>query len=785
METENPKKVKKKIGIVVKARKAYEMIINDSNESPSGKITKPILEFIRLILASFHKFQKDEALIRGTSITYAMVVSFIPTMVVLLMVGGKMINMEDYFVLADQFVKQNNIPIDIDPYKNIIIELLENAAAIGGIGFLVMLFSATSVLRNIESSLNIIWRVKTSRPMFQKISGFIMVLIFAPILMVIGISLAQSLISKFASPDLYSIKMVHGSVHITGDKHLFIESSKKKKWGYKSIVKKIDYSTQKNPILFNKKENKIITGKIYNEKFLAKVEVAKKSTIASSAFTDFYDRRKDKWIITNSGSVLYRAHSSKVWDVQKFQKYQHKVDNIILNKIVFINNKNGLIIGSDGFVLTSNDGGINWIPRRIDTKGIKLNDALKLPDGSVLAIGNNFMAYKSSDEGKTWKEFKGLSKLIEKDRHALLDIERVKNKIYIVGQYGTYLASRDGGKTWKRNEIGLKTKEFNKIRFLPSGKGILIGNHGFIRVSSDQGKTWIKVHTDTNVNLQDIVYSKKDKRVYIVGEEYNIISNSNKEYTEFSVVVTAPFFRKLVSAVGNFILPFAVIWILFFLLYKIIPNTAVSNKAASLGSATTSLIWVVFLIITKEYTSIMFSAGKMAIYGTLAAIPIALLLFYVSVIIMLFGAEVSFFVQYPSLIKFKSKQWKNEDEKRQIWFGFEILHRLHENFKKGKGGTKISQLIKICNNDQEEFEIIIEKFEEKLYIKKIEGDQYAPLIGPENILLKDIVNMLDLSDFSVPQGDATTFSSKVQKLFKVVEDNKSKTFQNSTLADLL
>jgi uncharacterized BrkB/YihY/UPF0761 family membrane protein len=71
------------------------------------------------------------------------------------------------------------------------------------------------------------------------------------------------------------------------------------------------------------------------------------------------------------------------------------------------------------------------------------------------------------------------------------------------------------------------------------------------------------------------------------------------------------------------------------------PFTYVQPKAAAVGALFTSLALVIFIIGFQYYVS-FFSAGKFAIYGTLAAIPLALLLIYVSTIIILYGCEISY-----------------------------------------------------------------------------------------------------------------------------------------------
>ncbi|MEQ8928027.1 MAG: YihY/virulence factor BrkB family protein [Fulvivirga sp.] len=101
------------------------------------------------------------------------------------------------------------------------------------------------------------------------------------------------------------------------------------------------------------------------------------------------------------------------------------------------------------------------------------------------------------------------------------------------------------------------------------------------------------------------------------------------------------------------ILPFALIWLLFTLLYMIMPNTKVSFKAAVIAGVVAGTIFQFFEIL-------LFKAGigvsrYNAIYGSFAALPLFLFWLQSSWIIVLFGSEIAYSIQnidnYESNIK--------------------------------------------------------------------------------------------------------------------------------------
>ena len=101
-----------------------------------------------------------------------------------------------------------------------------------------------------------------------------------------------------------------------------------------------------------------------------------------------------------------------------------------------------------------------------------------------------------------------------------------------------------------------------------------------------------------------------------------------------------PFFDKgiLIGA------PFVFAWILFTLVYVIIPNTRGRLGTAFVGSLVAGTAWNVMTTAYIWYNAKVVTSY--AFYGSLGSIPIFLLWVYLSWIIVLFGAEIAFAAQH-------------------------------------------------------------------------------------------------------------------------------------------
>jgi membrane protein len=88
---------------------------------------------------------------------------------------------------------------------------------------------------------------------------------------------------------------------------------------------------------------------------------------------------------------------------------------------------------------------------------------------------------------------------------------------------------------------------------------------------------------------------------------------------------------------------YATMWLLFAFLYMAIPNTRVRLVPALMGGIIAGSIWHI-----TQWTYIQFQVGMAnynAIYGAMAQLPLLMVWIYVSWVIVLFGAEISYAMQ--------------------------------------------------------------------------------------------------------------------------------------------
>ncbi len=137
------------------------------------------------------------------------------------------------------------------------------------------------------------------------------------------------------------------------------------------------------------------------------------------------------------------------------------------------------------------------------------------------------------------------------------------------------------------------------------------------------------------------------------------------------------------------LIPYVIIWLLFSVIYIVMPNTKVSIVAGIIagiiaGSAfqVTQWFYIDFQIGVSKYN---------AIYGSFAALPLFLIWMRISWLIVLFGAELSFAYQNVQMYEFESETDNISHRSRRV-LSILILNRIIKRFTAGEEPLTATEL---------------------------------------------------------------------------------------------
>jgi len=202
------------------------------------------------------------------------------------------------------------------------------------------------------------------------------------------------------------------------------------------------------------------------------------------------------------------------------------------------------------------------------------------------------------------------------------------------------------------------------------------------------------------------------------------------------------FFAQLTNTLLEFS-PYILIWLVFFLLYLIMPNTKVSWKAALMGGIIAGTGFQAF-----EWVYINFQIGvarNNAIYGSFAALPLFLIWLQTSWNLVLFGCEISFASQNYHRFAFEGSINKLSISFRKK-LGLYLLIQIYNNFEKGEITSKEKLVEKLQLPGRLINKVADDLIKAKLIVEvelDDESEGFNPARSMENFGVKDYLLAFD------------------------------------------
>ena len=220
----------------------------------------------------------------------------------------------------------------------------------------------------------------------------------------------------------------------------------------------------------------------------SKQESGTEKNIFSVSFAD----TQNGWAVGEFGTIIHTADGGENWE------FQSKGIDKMLNSVCFVDAQNGWVVGEFGTILHTTDGGVKWEEQTcedIETKvGMDSYDWKPMPalyevyfkdELKGWIVGMDGIILKTDDGGSNWH------KLVTNCDIPLYGIEIKGNKGWAVGSRGYYLLSLDGGETWTVQDGMIKTRFWLKdVAFSDENNGWIVGAMGTVAHSTDGGKSW-------------------------------------------------------------------------------------------------------------------------------------------------------------------------------------------------------------------------------------------------------------------------------------------------------
>ena len=233
------------------------------------------------------------------------------------------------------------------------------------------------------------------------------------------------------------------------------------------------------------------------------------------------------WIVGSDGVMLSTTDGGKVWKAEPrfttdtFREIHFTDENtgwLLCERNMFNRGQKAL-----SYLRKTTDGGKTWEPIEFEDAGRERIVRLLFNNlGTATAFGEGGVFYKLQDDGRTWK--KSLSPI----RFLLLGGAFGSGPSgAIAGAGGTVLFTRDNGLTWEpATVIGRSDARFNAVHFVGERLGWAVGAQGSIIAATGGGRLWREQDSGVDADLNDVFFTSNSDG-WAIGDGGTIIRTRN------------------------------------------------------------------------------------------------------------------------------------------------------------------------------------------------------------------------------------------------------------------
>ena len=185
------------------------------------------------------------------------------------------------------------------------------------------------------------------------------------------------------------------------------------------------------------------------------------------------------------------------------------------------------------------------------------------------------------------------------------------------------------------------------------------------------------------------------------------------------------------------IAPYAIVTAVFTFMYSFIPNTHVQFRAALIGGVSAGIIWA---LVGKVFTAVIVYASQMvAVYTGFAIVLTTLIWVYLSWLILLIGAQLAFYLQFPQYLRHGQQliELTGSDIEQA---GLAIMYLIGRDFADGTSYWNIGRLASELDVPSIAIAPVLARLEHGGLIVVTENEQFVPGRTPDGILLADILD---------------------------------------------
>jgi photosystem II stability/assembly factor-like uncharacterized protein len=210
------------------------------------------------------------------------------------------------------------------------------------------------------------------------------------------------------------------------------------------------------------------------------------------------------YVIGAEGALLASSDGGQSWQRREIARRGDLSWSDLYSIRFAADGRNGWISGEGGLILRTTDGGENWNPQTSGTTENLFRIAV-VDAQTAFAAGSNGVLMGTTDGGAHWQV------QMLKSGLTMFDIAFADAQDgWAVGEFETIIHTSDGGKTWAP-QMGGKRANFRSpalfaVRFADAQHGWVTGQGGTVLRTDDGGKSWQTFAAPSEAPMYGVTY---------------------------------------------------------------------------------------------------------------------------------------------------------------------------------------------------------------------------------------------------------------------------------------
>ena len=258
-----------------------------------------------------------------------------------------------------------------------------------------------------------------------------------------------------------------------------------------------------------------------------------------------------------------------------------------------------------------------------------------------------------------------------------------------------------------------------------------------------------------------------------------------------SFALTAAFqsssFLELVAQLGNlqslilYYLPFLTTWIALAVIYLVIPNTRVSITAAVSAAFVAGILWNTAKFGYASYVTHAVTLKN--VYGSLAVIPLFIFWLYISWLIVLFGAQLTFAFHNSETYRYE-EPGRVDSRQTLETAAIRLMLQIVVNFSKGET-TQPRQAAIDAGIPRKLLQKSLDHLTQSGFILKADGQNtFTPARSPKDLYVAKLLTHMREGRGHQPRFKNDSMQALVSQTLDLADPEQHATLQNLSFEDL-